>query len=587
MVQLGRDITEFRAPRLTLIMRPRPGPQPRVRSAGQRGSSSPSSCGSCGVWLTRTFVRIIERPCDIAGRGSDNRLILALLTCDLHKITYASHGFMSEQDVSFAQREDRGNEQVPYDAGGRRFQVGSPGCSTRPRGSTVSESIVFVHLSDIHFRSRRGDDVWDLDRELRNELERDLRELKQDLGQVSGILVTGDIAYSGTPEEYERAAGWLTTLCGILGCPEEDVWTVPGNHDVDRSVVRASRTLQMYHDKLRTCSEAEINPLLHELLVEDPTATEALFRPLESYNRFAAKYECSVNGDRPFWEGDLTLGGGLTLRMRGLTSTIVSDALDDAGAHKLVLGGAQSMLMRQDDIVYLTLCHHPPTWLRDGDEVVAALRSAALVQLWGHKHVQRAEQVDNTVQITAGAVHPERAGRQWEPRYNVVTLRAVEGSGQGASIAVTLLPRVWRTENRRFGADFDQKGNRSRSYVLPLQDRPARPPDLPVPPPVPVNAPADQYETPPTVVTQGGGERIVNRTRRLAFRYSSLPYQVRLEVARALELIDEDERMLPDRELFHRILARAVEGQLLDRLWDEIERRHPEPSGIPNPFRQE
>ena len=56
-------------------------------------------------------------------------------------------------------------------------------------------SLVFVHLSDIHFR-RTGPAgvITDLDLDVRAQLERDLVQTVARLGQVSAILVTGDVA---------------------------------------------------------------------------------------------------------------------------------------------------------------------------------------------------------------------------------------------------------------------------------------------------------------------------------------------------------------------------------------------------------
>src|SRR5438552_241894 len=101
----------------------------------------------------------------------------------------------------------------------------------------MSEHLAFLHLSDIHFRSALSGGVHDLDEDLRAELERDVVHLSEKLGPLAGILVTGDIAFAGLPEEFQVAKEWLGALCQRLKCPEQNVWTVPGNHDVDRQQV--------------------------------------------------------------------------------------------------------------------------------------------------------------------------------------------------------------------------------------------------------------------------------------------------------------------------------------------------------------
>ena len=96
----------------------------------------------------------------------------------------------------------------------------------------ADDSLIFVHLSDIHFRCWSGSE-YDVDNDLRNELLLDAESVSKDHGQPQGILVTGDIAFSGTSEEYDIAKEWLAELCIKLGRTLENVWCVPGNHDVE------------------------------------------------------------------------------------------------------------------------------------------------------------------------------------------------------------------------------------------------------------------------------------------------------------------------------------------------------------------
>ena len=57
--------------------------------------------------------------------------------------------------------------------------------------------IILVHLSDIHFSKRHSGGVYDLDADLRNELERDAEQMHGQLGSIHGLLITGDIAFAG------------------------------------------------------------------------------------------------------------------------------------------------------------------------------------------------------------------------------------------------------------------------------------------------------------------------------------------------------------------------------------------------------
>jgi hypothetical protein len=87
-------------------------------------------------------------------------------------------------------------------------------------------------LSDIHFRHGRAGDIHDLDVEIRNELERDLRIVRANrLPKLHGIIVSGDIAFAGQPPEFEYARGWIEKVRELLDCPVSGVMVTPGNRE--------------------------------------------------------------------------------------------------------------------------------------------------------------------------------------------------------------------------------------------------------------------------------------------------------------------------------------------------------------------
>ncbi|HWM37080.1 MAG TPA: phosphodiesterase [Streptomyces sp.] len=86
---------------------------------------------------------------------------------------------------------------------------------------------VFAHVSDIHL----GQDRSDGGARARERAERVLRCLDQLPGELDAVLITGDIADHGTPQEYAEAAELFAgSRLSPLLCP--------GNHDV-RGAYRA------------------------------------------------------------------------------------------------------------------------------------------------------------------------------------------------------------------------------------------------------------------------------------------------------------------------------------------------------------
>jgi hypothetical protein len=417
-----------------------------------------------------------------------------------------------------------------------------------------------LHLSDIHFHREIAGDHWDLDQDLRNEVERDVRRLVGERGRCDGVLVTGDIAFSGQTGEYEKSAGWLRQLTELAGCREEDVWLVPGNHDVDRSVVRGSPTIQAFHERLRTCGLDEIDPLIHRYLVGDIAGGDTYLLPLRNFNAFAAKYQCGLTAINPYWEDFRPIGGsGITIRLRGLNTVLVSDHTDDADHNRQVVGSVQGTILRLTRTITITLAHHPPTWIRDGDLLEAALFPRAQIQLWGHLHSHHIAAFGGSVRLSAGAVHPERGRTDWEPRYNLLEIAVTDGDDHADLI---VLPRVWETATREFGPD----GVGEQRYRIDFE-------------PTVMTEPRDREEP----VGEPPHEPLRDARRQLAFAFSSLAYQNRLSVARDLGLLDPDVRDLPDQQLFELILGNALRGNRLGDLWERV-RVEQGADPVPNPF---
>lgn len=94
---------------------------------------------------------------------------------------------------------------------------------------------VFVHLSDIHFGQEKDGGTNAVNSDAKERLIDDARAQVAKIGcAASGVVVTGDIAFSGQVHQYEMAAHWLADLTDAIGCDRTDVQLVPGNHDVDR-----------------------------------------------------------------------------------------------------------------------------------------------------------------------------------------------------------------------------------------------------------------------------------------------------------------------------------------------------------------
>jgi predicted phosphodiesterase len=415
----------------------------------------------------------------------------------------------------------------------------------------MPDFISFLHLSDIHFTKDTSNvSFFDIDRIVRNELVRDAVNLLPSVQPLSGIIVSGDIAFAGKPEEFQTGIGWLAELSEKLNCDPSFVWCVPGNHDVDRNVIREHTGITPIQNDIRTSTD------LHSCMKKHLTGGDAalLFEPLRGYNdSIGQRFECATGPAKPWWEFDLPLNDGSILRLRGLNSAIISGEHDKEHTCKLCLGPAQCEYMRDDDVTFLTICHHPPDWLVDGAQVRTALKAYSKIILTGHKHFHEEEEINGTLWLTSGAVHPSRAEQQWEPTYYYLKI-SVEDLGEQRSLRVDLFRRVWGDSQKAFVRPAGQNED-FKTYRLPLARRDAPPKEIPVAQP-----------------SAGGVDVSLNR-KKLLYAFVALPYHTRLSIMEQLKLIDDENRSLPDNERFASCFDRAAKQNRLNEVWDMVESR--------------
>jgi hypothetical protein len=167
--------------------------------------------------------------------------------------------------------------------------------SARPF-ETKSADLTFVHLSDIHFRRDRVGTIHDPDSMLRESIETDLRRLSPDLGKVAGIIITGDVAWSGHKAEYGFARAWVRRIAGHLDCSLDNIMVTPGNHDVDRNAVRGRDGRGKVHrlqQKIRRGRDPSASSEKLDKVLSGRDG-DLLLRPLRAYNAFARRYGCAI-----------------------------------------------------------------------------------------------------------------------------------------------------------------------------------------------------------------------------------------------------------------------------------------------------
>lgn len=423
--------------------------------------------------------------------------------------------------------------------------------------------MLMLHISDIHFKSPEClDPAQDPDLAIRTRMMRDLAQQVGVLGEVGAILIGGDVAYKADPDEYRTAWNWIQELAAISGCPKERIFVVPGNHDVDRGVVKRSVPTQSAQHMVASAPLNNKDWRLAQQLA-DETSGQSLLLPHAAYNDFAAPLGCQIWPSKPFWHQDVELDGGVILRIYGLTSTLLSGQDgDDDDPGDLFLGPRQTALNPVPNTANLVLVHHPIEWLSDADAVDDALTTRAAFHLFGHKHRQRAVMAEY-VRIGAAAVNPSRTEQPYQPGYNLIGLQ-VAGEGDDRHINVELRQRRLQDNPERFIAIQNAHGGDIFQTRIPV------PVEAPLPTigvaPAVVTAPLKIAEQPGADAVEQDAEAAMGEadTRDLLYRFWRLTSSQRRSIAQDLGLLEEGEMKLPEPERYGRVLIRAGERNLIN-----------------------
>lgn len=336
-------------------------------------------------------------------------------------------------------------------------------------------SAIFVHISDIHFGQERDQRVH-IHNDVKEQLIADARyvvkvELKAD---ATAILVTGDIAYSGIAEQYTVAGEWLDRLAVAVGCPQDRVQMVPGNHDLDRK--RTSMGAECLLNVIRAGG-----PEKYEEVINNPADRALLLARFEDYERFCWGYRCELNGEAKATTNlHVELAPGRSIRFIRMNSSLLCTGKEKDDDPELVLGERQFIIDRREGEENIVLIHHPLNWYKDSAAVKTYMDSRARVLITGHEHEPnvKVDEVDDDadlMMLAAGATVPFKSDEVFTFTYNVIEF---EWDPVDDGLIVTMHPRAWNPKRTCFEADDKRLGGAQPRFKLrcPNFRRAPRPP---------------------------------------------------------------------------------------------------------------
>jgi len=308
----------------------------------------------------------------------------------------------------------------------------------------------FIHLSDIHFGQEKNGTIH-IHEDIRAQLLNDCKHIVEETRvPPDGILITGDIAYKGIRDEYERAGEWIDQLAQAVGCEVILVRTIPGNHDIDRTKIH--HFCKLAHDDVRGKQPGEVDACLEEML-KDEEESNPLLAKIAAYREFAARFGCDFDSvKKPVWLKEYVFPSGNKFVLVGMNSVQVSDSTDAEG--RMILGNNQYVLPEVDNVEYVVLLHHPVEWLKDRSNARPYLMRARVVMV-GHEHELRINKIQDEyqrdqLQIFAGATNPP--DQNMEYRYNWLDFSLSEDQGN-VLLRVNVQPRLWDRTQTKFIPD--------------------------------------------------------------------------------------------------------------------------------------
>lgn len=278
----------------------------------------------------------------------------------------------------------------------------------------AASNINILHLSDIHFQDSQAEHIA----KVFTAMFSDLEKLNKEYGVTPNMLViSGDIAFSGSISEYNMAIEWLNKILVKTSIPLSNVFIVPGNHDVNRIEIRK-------YSKLTFNNQNDIS----NFLFKEELERKAVMKKFDNFFEFVKQFlgesnpyngnfffsktvkynnhKVGIVGLNSAWySGEKKLEGGITLDQKFL---IVGEAQTQK---------AFEPVLTSDYII--TVMHHPISWLADFDESVVKrnIMKHSHLLLHGHTHQNSILEISDPdtsfLELSAGASHLQNSMQRY------------------------------------------------------------------------------------------------------------------------------------------------------------------------------
>lgn len=322
---------------------------------------------------------------------------------------------------------------------------------------------IFVHLSDIHFGQERDERVH-IHADVKKQLILDAAEVIRALpgGVAHGILVSGDIAFSGLQAQYTDAGIWLDNLAQAVGCEIHRIQMVPGNHDVNRDKLSISAGHLL--NVIRQGGATE-----YEKILTNGVDRAALFARFEDFAQFCEGYDCPLDVEGRYSTNLLVeLAPDRSIRFIRMNSSLLCTGDENDKEPELMVGARQFTVERTAGEESIVLIHHPLNWFKDNKDAARYLQSRARMMISGHEHepkvhIEPVEDGTDFMMLSAGATVPFKSDDRYTFTYNIIEF---DWDSEQDALTVTVHPRAWNPLRTCFEADEKRLGGKDPKFVL-------------------------------------------------------------------------------------------------------------------------
>ncbi len=250
----------------------------------------------------------------------------------------------------------------------------------------------WIHVSDWHVTDPPSRDITEILDALIKDIKARVTPNKKPRHAFKPDFVvhSGDLARSGQETEYRHALGHLTQVVEAANISPDQLFIVPGNHDVDDSQALSASSLESAHD------EASYKAAGEEFYESHARCATLLkrFTHFQGVLSSLIPTDNLLTPERAYYVCRFRASCGVEVGIAGLNSALISRKDDEKANRRMVVGRWQVSDCKRDTRqlnecdLRIALLHHPFSRLSEYDEEQTRNEIAGFFHctLRGHLH---------------------------------------------------------------------------------------------------------------------------------------------------------------------------------------------------------